>query len=83
MANFESGVASYVHGRAVVDVFFPVDNKGNADASCYQCPYFRRNYQMCGLNSHVVAYPSRYVGVCCPLELDETDQNTERKEGEE
>ena len=31
MAEFESGVASYIHGQATVDVFFPVDKRGDAD----------------------------------------------------
>ena len=29
MADFESGVASYIHAQATVDVFFPVDKRGN------------------------------------------------------
>ena len=53
MHDFESGVASYIHGQATVDVFFPVDNRGNADICCYQCYYFRRNYQTCGLNGEI------------------------------
>ena len=30
MANFDSGVASYIIGQAHIVVGFPVDNKGNA-----------------------------------------------------
>ena len=55
MHDFESGVASYIHGQATVDVFFPVDKRGDADVCCYQCYYFRRNYQTCGLNGEIVA----------------------------
>lgn len=68
MASFESGVASYIHAQAKVDVFFPVDAIGNADISCSQCFYFRRNYKTCGLNGEVCQYPEKYVGASCPLE---------------
>ena len=27
MPDFESGVASYIHGQATVDVYFPVDKR--------------------------------------------------------
>lgn len=67
MASFDSGVSSYIHAQAKVDVFFPVDAKGNADISCSQCYYFRRNYKTCGLNGEVCQYPEKYVGASCPL----------------
>ena len=53
MASFDSGVADYVRAYAVVRVGFPIDYKGNADVSCYQCPFFRRSYSTCGLNGSV------------------------------
>lgn len=68
MANFDSGVASYIHAQAKIDVFFPVDSRGNADISCNQCYYFRRSYKTCGLNGEVCQYPEKYVGASCPLE---------------
>lgn len=68
MANFESGVSGYIHARATVDVFFPVDRKGNADISCNQCPFFRRSSRSCALNDSVCAYPEKYTGQNCPLE---------------
>ena len=80
MAEFESGVASYVHGQATVDVFFPVDWKGNADICCYQCWYFRRNYQTCGLNGEICQYPSKYVGSLCPLKFIENEQEESNNE---
>lgn len=67
MANFESGVTSYIHAQAKVDVYFPVDEHGNADVSCKQCYYFRRNYRTCGINGEVCQYPEKYVGASCPL----------------
>ena len=78
MAFFETGVADYIHARATVDVFFPVDHKGNADISCNQCFFFRRNYSTCGLNGEVCQYPNKYVGGSCPLKrVDETNNDTE------
>lgn len=71
MANFESGVAGYVRGTATVEVFFPVDAKGNADINCYQCEFFHRSTSRCGLNGKVCAYPQKYVGQFCPLEMEE------------
>lgn len=67
MANFESGVASYIKGQATVKVFFPVDQKGNAEICCKHCPYLSSNDRMCQLNKMPVAYPNKYVGDNCPL----------------
>lgn len=67
MANFDSGVERYIIARATVEVGFPVDMKGNADISCYQCQFFRRTYSTCGLTGDVVAYPNRFVGDTCIL----------------
>ena len=77
MANFESGISSYIEAEATVKVFFPVDWKGNADISCNQCYYFRKNYSTCGLNGEVCQYPQKYVGGSCPLHPveDENDNN--------
>lgn len=78
MANFESGVASYIHAHAVVEVFFPVDNKGNADICCAQCFYYREASKRCGLNFEVCEYPNKYVGSSCPLvRTDEEENNIE------
>lgn len=68
MANFDSGVASYVIGRATVEVGFPVDFKGNAEINCYQCKFFSRNTGICQLTKEIVEFPQRYVGNACPLE---------------
>lgn len=67
MANFESGVASYIKMTATVTVNFPVDFKGNADVCCAQCFYFRKNYRTCGLNGQICEYPDKYIGSQCPL----------------
>lgn len=65
--RFDSGVSSYIEAEAVVKVFFPVDFRGNADVSCNQCFYYRRNYRNCALNDEVCEYPEHYVGSHCPL----------------
>ena len=73
MADFDSGVSAYIHAQATVDVYFPVDWRGNADICCDQCVYFRRNYKTCGLNGEVCQYPSNYVGASCPLTPTEAE----------
>lgn len=80
MPTFESGVYAYIHGEYTVKVHFPVNHRGEADISCYQCQYFRRNYQTCGLNNTICEYPSKYVGSQCPLKITET---TEREKSNE
>lgn len=68
MANFDSGVASYVKGRATVEVYFPVDFKGRAEIACKHCKFYVRATQRCALNQEMLNYPEMYVGVNCPLE---------------
>lgn len=73
MANFESGVAGYVKTYAVVNVNFPIDDKGRQEIACKHCPYLSSNERMCQLNKEPVAYPNKYVGDRCPLQ--ETEYN--------
>lgn len=68
MANFDSGVAKYIKAVAVVETYFPVDWRGNAEISCIHCNYYVRATQRCGLTQQIVNFPERYVGECCPLE---------------
>lgn len=78
MSDFSSGVSEYIHAQATVDVFFPVDFKGNADICCNQCFFFRRNYQTCGLNGEVCQYPQKYVGGSCPLKaVEDADESSD------
>lgn len=70
MANFESGVKSYIKGSCKITVNFPVDFKDNADISCMQCPYLSSNQRMCQLNKMPVAYPHKFVGDNCPLNIE-------------
>lgn len=78
MANFDSGVKSYIYGKAIIHVGFPVDFKGNADISCNQCEYYRRSYKTCGLNGKVCEYPQNYVGSHCPLEIIQEGESNEK-----
>ena len=68
MADFSSGVKSYIKGRCTIEVGFPVDWKGKADVCCGQCPYFTRAYKTCQLNKQLVHYPESHIGGACPLE---------------
>ena len=70
--SFDSGVYSYIKGSATVSVYFPVDAKGNADICCAQCYFYREASKRCGLNGMITAYPTKYVGSDCPLEMEET-----------
>ena len=73
MPKFENGVAGYVIGRAMVEVAFPIDFKGNEEVACKHCPFYIRATQRCALNQEVVNFPEKYVGVKCPLERIELD----------
>ena len=70
MADFESGVKSFIKGKAEIEVNFPVDFKDKADISCRHCPYLSSNERMCQLNKQPVQYPSRFVGAYCPLKIE-------------
>ena len=74
MPSFESGVTAYVHAQATVDVFFPVDSRGNADINCTQCFFFREASRRCGLTGEISQYPQKYVGSSCPLERVEENE---------
>ena len=73
MANFDNGVASYIKGRAVVEVSFPVDYRGRAEIACKHCKFYIKATQRCALNQEIVNYPEQYVGSNCPLERIEDD----------
>jgi hypothetical protein len=75
MANFESGVKTYITGYAMVEVNFPVDWKDNPNISCNQCKFFSRNNGVCQLTKEISEYPLRYVGSNCPLILKENKEN--------
>lgn len=77
MADFDTGVASYIMAEATVRVGFPVDHQGNAHICCQQCRFYRRNYRNCGLNSEIVEFPEHYVGSNCPLKLIQEDETHE------
>ena len=67
MAEFSRGVKEYIRARAMVEVTFPVDFKGNVDISCYQCKYYRRNYRSCGLNGEFASTQTNTSGADAPL----------------
>lgn len=67
MANFDNGVARFIKARAVVEVGFPVDFRGNAEIACKHCNFYIKATQRCGLTQTIVNYPEHYIGVDCPL----------------
>lgn len=71
---FESGIKRYVKARAAVEVFFPVDDKDNEYIRCEYCPYYSSSTRKCWLNGSMVAFPNRYVGGECPLEIYESEE---------
>ena len=73
MANFDSGVKSYITGQHLVKVHFPVDFKDNAEICCKHCQFLSSSERMCQLNKKPVAYPNKYVGDFCPLEREEKE----------
>lgn len=75
MPNFDSGVASYKRGYAVIEVFFPVDDRGREDVRCDQCPYYGRTGKICQLNKELVHYPEKYIGRSCPLKFDGEEED--------
>ena len=77
MADFSSGVKGFIKASAVISVSFPIDLMGNADVSCFQCPYYSQSSRICQLNKAVPAYPSKFIGQDCPFW-----ESLERKEGE-
>lgn len=68
MANFDTGVKGYVKASAVVEVYFPIDWKDNAEIACKHCNFFVRATNRCGLNQTIVNFPEKFVGEYCPLE---------------
>jgi hypothetical protein len=72
----ETGVAGFLHAQGVVDVFFPVDKKGNAIINCFQCKFLSSNERTCQLTKEPVAFPKQYVSAKCPL-LDSILQELE------
>lgn len=70
MAKLETGISGYVRATYTAEVYFPIDERGNAQINCMQCYYFNTNTNRCRLNGEVCAFPGKYVGGNCPLEMD-------------
>lgn len=65
---FESGVSRYIKSTAMVEVFFPVDQKGNPFICCGVCRFYWPTSKRCALTEEVIPWPDKYVGRGCPLE---------------
>ena len=77
LPRIDSGVASYIKGRATVEMFFPVDLRGNSCVCCELCRFYRPNSRRCSLNDAVCEFPGKYIGGQCPLEFDKEGQINE------
>lgn len=80
MANFDSGVKSFIVGECKIKVNFPVNWKDVASVCCMQCPYLSSNERMCQLNKMPVQYPQNYIGYDCPLNFNNTDKGENNNE---
>ena len=79
MADFSTGVKSFIIGECTIKVKFPVDWKDRADVCCMQCPYLSSNERMCQLNKQPVQYPKQFIGWDCPLQFNEQGENENEK----
>ena len=77
LPRIDSGVASYIKGRATVEMRFPVELRGNSCVCCELCRFYRPNSRRCSLNDAVCEFPSKYIGGQCPLEFDEEAKTSE------
>lgn len=73
MACFESGVKSYIKTKATVYEEFPVSHQDVPYTACKVCKFLTHSTNMCQLTKEIVAYPDRFVGDKCPLELVEEE----------
>lgn len=71
MPNFETGVKSYIKGKIIINVAFPVDFHDNYSVNCYQCRYFSRSSGICLITKEVSPYPEKYISDKCPIIFDE------------
>lgn len=70
MANYYgTGVKGYIKAKCLVEVSFPIPERGSPDVCCDQCPYFSRTSRTCQLNKQLINYPFK-LGFYCPLEFD-------------
>lgn len=69
--SLDSGIKAFVTATATVKVQFPIDWNGREYVQCDKCPFFSASRSWCNLANTVVEFPHKYVGSCCPLELEE------------
>lgn len=81
MSVLDNGISRYIHAVAKVHVWFPVDRNGNELIRCEQCRFYSDTGKRCRLNNEVCAFPSKYVGSDCPLEIVEEDEEGEIEDG--
>lgn len=71
--RFDSGVSAYVRGTATVEVYFPIDRKGNPHVFCELCQFYRPTARRCALNDVIPEFPGTYIAGQCPLKFEEEE----------
>lgn len=74
MSKFDSGVKGYVFGTATIRVGFPIDWYDVPHISCTQCKFYSGASRRCQLNKELIAFPERYTGDHCPLEIEKSEE---------
>lgn len=74
MSKFDSGVKGYVFGTVTLRVGFPIDWHDVPHISCMQCKFYSSSSRRCQLNKELIAFPERYVGDNCPLEIEKSEE---------
>ena len=71
---FESGISRYIHARAVIDVYFPVDERGGDYVKCEFCKLYNANTRRCSDTGEIIAFPGKNVGGYCRLKETESEE---------
>ena len=69
MPEFNSGISDYLHYPLVVDVTFPITDKGVPVIACEYCKLFTG--RRCAVTGEVIFDSKKYVGYNCPLKEKE------------
>lgn len=72
---FESGISQYMHARMTVDVYFPVDERGNEYIACERCKLYNANTRRCTDTGEIIPFPGKFVGNECRLQEVKEDND--------
>ena len=68
MPEFESGISDYLHFPLVVDVTFPLTQKGKPVIACEYCKLFTG--RRCVMTQEVILDSEHFVGYHCPIKKE-------------